>query len=43
VYDWLEVVPPISRHSWRAGYYLKYWDVPGKIRAQKVRESKRKV
>ena len=36
IWAWLEAVPGISRDSWRAGYYLKFWDVPAKIRAAKL-------
>jgi len=36
VWAWLEAVPRISRHSWRARYYLDYWRGPDKIRAAKI-------
>lgn len=35
VWAWLEAVPGIARDSWRAAYYIEWWDVPAKIRAAK--------
>lgn len=35
VWAWLEAVPRITRDSWRAPYYLSFWNVPAKIRAAK--------
>ena len=29
--DWLEAVPKISRTSWRARYYIRYWNVHEKV------------
>lgn len=36
IYLWCEVVAEIPRDSWRLGYYIKAWDVAGKIRAAKL-------
>ena len=36
VSDWLESVPRIPRKSWRAGHYIRYWNVPEKIAAAKL-------
>ena len=36
IWDWIEAVPRISRHSWRAQYYVKHWNVAEKVRAAKI-------
>jgi hypothetical protein len=36
VWHWLEASPKIPRNSWRAAYYIEYWNVPDKIRAAKL-------
>lgn len=35
VYTWTETVAGISRHSWRAAWYIRHWDVPGKVAREK--------
>jgi hypothetical protein len=36
VWDWVETVAGIDRRSWRACYYIEWWNVPDKIRAEKL-------
>lgn len=35
VWEWIERVAGISRDSWRADYYIEYWNVVEKIRPAK--------
>lgn len=36
VWDWIETVARIPRESWRAQWYLRYWDVADKVRRAKL-------
>ena len=39
VWQWVESIAGLSRDSWRARYYVEWWNVPEKIRAEKLRAS----
>ncbi len=36
IWDWIEAVPKINRHSWRAPYYAEHWHVADKVRNAKI-------
>lgn len=40
IWDWVESVAKIPRTSWRARYYAEHWNVPEKIRAEKLRSAR---
>jgi hypothetical protein len=37
IYLWIEIVARIERDSWRAPYYIEYWNVAEKIKAAKLK------
>jgi len=40
VWEWVEQVAGINRDSWRARYYVTHWNVPEKIRREKLEQDR---